>query len=244
MKKNLKKAIKEDEFVSGFEHLWLWGSEHGSQLRIAAAALAVVLIGAIALNYFRGQRDREAHDAFATAADTFRASVASEHPPAAAGAAPDRFATPREKYQQALGEFQKIEQRYGSHTLGTRARYYEALCKIELDQLDDAASILRDLAGKRSGDSIEPALARLALADLERRRGHVDQAADAYKQIVEDPSALVPRDHALMSWAEALEQAKRLDEAKAAYQRLVQEFPASTYLTEARKRVEFLQARG
>jgi TolA-binding protein len=241
VKKNLKKAIKEDEFVSGFEHLWQWVAEHGSQVRIGVAALAVVLIGAGALSYFRAQRDREAHDAFTSAVDTFHASVASEHPPSAT---PDRFATAHEKYQQALGEFQKIEQRYGSHTLGTRARYYEALCKIELGELDDAARILGDIASKRSGDSIEPALARLALADLERRRGHVDQAADAYKQIVEDPSALVPRDHALMSWAEALEQAKRLDEAKAAYQRLVEQFPASTYATDAKKRVEFLQARG
>lgn len=243
MKKNLKRQIKEDEFVSGFEHVWQAGSAHAREVKIVLVAVAVLAIGAAALSYFRTQRDREVHEAMATAMETFRAPVASESP-AGPNTPTPRFATPAEKYQKAQAEFEGIARKYGSGEMGTRARYYQALCKIELNQLDDADAILRDIASKSGGETLEPALARLAEADIARRRGQVDRATEGYKKIVDDPSTPVPRDHALMSLAQTLEEARRLNEAKAAYQRLVDEFPASTYVSDARKRVEFLQARG
>ena len=43
-----------------------------------------------------------------------------------------------------------------------------------------------------------------------------------------------------MDMASTLEQARRLDEARAAYRRLADEYPESVYAADARRRADFL----
>jgi outer membrane protein assembly factor BamD (BamD/ComL family) len=59
---------------------------------------------------------------------------------------------------------------------------------------------------------------------------------------VDDPSPSLPRDHALMTLATVLEEARRMPEAAASYERLADEFPSSVYADEARRRVEYLRS--
>ena len=245
MKKDLRKQIKQDELVTGFEKARAAVDSHLDELKIAGLVLVVLAVGALALRHFRGQRDRDAHEALAAALQTFRAPLPSEAAPdAPAPLAPSPFATEAEKYRKALGDFQGVERRYGSHPAAVRARYYGALCQIELTQYDEAEKALKELAAGREGNRLEPALARLAIADLQRRRGQIEQAVDTYKQIADDAAFGLPRDAALLSLAQLYEEAKRPADARAAYRQLIDMFPESAYVTEARRRVEFLQARG
>jgi tetratricopeptide (TPR) repeat protein len=241
LKKNLKKQIKEDELVSWVSHTSEYVQGRVDQFKVGLIVVSILAIGGGALAYFRSQRDRDAREGFEQALATFHSPVASEAGP---NAPPSRFATQAEKYRQALTDLEGVERRYSSHPLAARARYYAALCKIELGQLAEAEATLQQVASKSGGDALEPALAQLALADLSRRKGQMDQAAEAYKKIVDDPKAVVPRDHALMSLAQTLEEAQKPAEAQAAYERLVREFPSSTYAGDAQRRVEYLQARG
>src|SRR2546427_13097017 len=82
------------------------------------------------------------------------------------------------------------------------------------------------MAEGKAGARLEPALARLALADLHRRQGQVDKAVEEYRALAGDAGLPLPRDFALMSLAGTLEDAKRLAEAGAAYKRTNEEVPA------------------
>jgi len=82
----------------------------------------------------------------------------------------------------------------------------------------------------------------VALANLYRRSGQVDKAVEAYRGLATNPAANVPRDFALLSAAQTLEDAKRWAEARAAYRQVFEEFPASVYASEARTRAEYLQS--
>lgn len=241
MKKELKEQIKRDELVFGFEHAVAWARAHQDELRIGIGVAVVVGSAVFALAYYRGSRARDGERALAEAVTLYESPVADEVP--AGGEKPPGTVFPNrdEKYKSAAAAFDGVERRFGGQPVVERARYFAALCRIELGQYGDAEKALRAVAARREGNRLEPALARLAIADLLRRQGQVDKAVEEYRAIASDAALPVPRDFALMSLGETLEDAKRLAEAAATYKRLTEEFPASVYAAEARRKADYLQ---
>lgn len=242
MKKELKEQIKRDELVFGFEHAVAWAREHQDELRIGIGVAVVVGSAVLALAYFQGTRAREAERAFAEAVAIYQSPVVGEQAPGAEKPTGTVYPSADEKYKTAAAAFDGVERRFGTQAVAERARYYAALCRIELKQYGDAEKALRAVIARRDANRLEPSLARLAIADLLRRQGQVDKAVEEYRTIAADAALAVPRDFALMGLAETLEGAKRLAEAAATYKRLTEEFPASVYAPEARRKADYLQS--
>jgi tetratricopeptide (TPR) repeat protein len=240
MKREHRKQIKRDELVTGMERAATWTRAHGREVRATLIGVAVVVLGALGFTTYQERRGAAAERAFAEAFDTFHASVATELPPEADRPAGPVFATAEEKYKKAAAAFDGVERRYGSLPAGRRARYYAALCRIEMGQHAEAEKALDQLVAETDRSSLESGLARLALADLYRRLGQTDKAVAAYRQLADDTSLAVPRDHVLMSLGGTLEDARRAKEARASYRRLTEEFPTSIFLSEARRRADDL----
>ena len=241
MKRELKEQIRRDELVTGFQNAAAWAKAHEHELKIAIGVAVVVGAAAGGLAYVQGSRQREGERAFMEAVAIYEAPVASELPPGADRPTGPVFPSAEEKYKTAAAAFDGVERRHATLPVAVRAGYYAALSRIELKQYGEAEKALRALAERKDGARLEPALARLALADLHRRQGQVDKAVEEYRALAGDPGFPLPRDYALMSLAGTLEDAKRLAEAVAAYKRLTEEFPASVYAGEARRKADYLQ---
>jgi tetratricopeptide (TPR) repeat protein len=241
MKRELKRQIKQDELVSGFQHASRWTVAHGSEVKVTAAVVAVVALGAFAFMSYQGYRRGQADRAFSAALDTFHAPVATELPEGFEPPPGPVFATAAEKYRKSATELDEVARKFGSLDVGRRARYYAALSRMELGDYDTVEKSLGEISAKRDGDALESSLARLALADLHRRRGQLDKAVDDYRRLIDDSSFVLPRDHALRELASTLEAAKRPAEAATTYRRLFEEFPGSVYAAEARRRADYLK---
>jgi len=242
LKKEHRDEIKQDELMSGLDKAATWAVGHRDEMRIGAGVVVVLLAAGGALAYFQGQRAKEADRAFRDALTTFAAPVASEIAAGADRPSGQVFATGEEKYKTAAAAFEGVERRFGSSKTGLRAKYYAALSRVQLGQNAEAEKALKEIQALGSG--LEPELARLALAGLYRRSGQVDKAVEAYRGMATNPTANVPRDYALLSAAQSLEDAKRWPEARAAYRQVYEDFPASVFAAEARARVEYLQTLG
>jgi TolA-binding protein len=242
MKKELKRQIKQDDLREGVEHAGQWARGHSDELRIGILVAAVIVLLIAGIAYFQQYRKAEAERAFAEASDVFHGPVAGEQPdPAPAPAGVTTYATDQEKYEKAMAAFDGVHRRYGSTPAGLRARYYSALCGIELGKFADADKELKDIATK-GGDALEPALARLALAESARRQGKTQDALDAYRKLVDDPKQPLPRDHALMRLATLLEETEKKAEAAKEFRLLAEQFPRSVYAPEARRRADALDS--
>jgi len=239
LKKELKRQIKEDELVSGIGRAWGWLNQHQDQVRVATIAAAVVLAGFLGLSWFRSSRVQESETAFTEALATFHAQVTAGQPPGTPPPAGPSFATAKEKYTKAVEQFDGVVARWGSLPAGPRAKYYAALSRLELGQVEPAREALAQLAS--SNDRPLAAQARLGLAAAQARSGQSDKAVETLRQLADDSQAVVPRDYVLMTLGSTLEDARRGDEAGAAYERVAQEFPESVFAAEARRRADYLK---
>lgn len=242
MRKELKDQIKQDELTSGLEQAAAWAARHRDELRIGGLVFLVLAGAALAITHVREQRLREGERALRDALTTFESPLASELPPGAERPAGQVFLSAEEKYKTAAAAFEGVARRYPTSTAGVRASYFGALSRLELGQFAEAEKALKELQERGAG--LEPDLARLALADCYRRSGQVDKAVEAFRSFASNPSASLPRDQALMSAAQTLEDARRFAEARAAYRQLTEEFPASVFAAQARARADYLAVEG
>jgi tetratricopeptide (TPR) repeat protein len=239
LKKTLKRQMKQDELVSSYAQVESWTRTHADEIKATAAGVLVVALAVGGLWYFRSHRAAAAAPGFDEAMEAFAAATTNSAPKPGQPQQPAR----EETLRKALAAFEGVAGRYQSLPAGLRARYFAAVCRIDLGDIDPAQKELRDLATRTGGPSasLEAALARLALAGLARRQKQLGEAIQTYEAILADASTALPRDYVLFALAETLDEAGRVKEAAAAFRRLVDEQPQSAFASEARSRADYLK---
>jgi TolA-binding protein len=109
-----------------------------------------------------------------------------------------------------------------------------------MGQVTQAEELLKPIAAMRDASMIEPALARLRLAELALHSGRAKEAAAAYQVLIDDPASGLPRDRLVFGLAESLEAAGQKLEARRAYTDLVNRHPQSPYSQDARLKMDAL----
>jgi tetratricopeptide (TPR) repeat protein len=242
MKSDARHRIKQDELRTGMEHAWTFARLHPREIKTNQAVVGGAVVFVVGFRQYSSHQAQASARAFGQAQETFEAPVLAELPEGAEKPAGTTFATAAEKYQKAAEAFDKVAADYGRTNVGLRARYYAALARL---QTGDQARAEKDLQELTSGrDLLVRGLARMALAEAYRRRGDVEKAAAAYRQVADDSGSEVPRDHALMRLGTLLEEANRVPEAVSAYRRVVEEFPSGVYADDARRRTAALEPAG
>jgi len=96
---------------------------------------------------------------------------------------------------------------------------------------------------KRAGrDSLYGRMATLGKADAQARAGQLDAAISTWKGIVGDANADLPKDAVLIELARAYVQKGNTEEAKKAFNEIVEKHPDSPYLAEARTELDNLKS--
>lgn len=223
-----RKELKRNELAETFGRTVDYVSQHrrGAVEGIAAAAAIAVLAAGFVL--FRGWREREAGKELSRALEILEAPLSTD--PAAASAV-RKFSTAADREREATKHLRQAAARGGT-AAGRAAR---VILAARSDKPAQAADTFLKVA--RDARAEVAAAAEIDAARLLASEGKTTEAIDRLKRAIESPESAAPKDALLFALAETYEKAGSSTDARATYQRIVNDYPNSPYRSEASQKI-------
>ncbi len=216
-----RKQMKQDEFVSTMDQLI---RRFGGYWKPALAVLGAFLVAVFiwwSIGQWSGSREDAASERLAEVITAYQEAVAQNGSGDLA---------------EAEAGFAEVIEEYGRTSQGDIARLFQARIELGRGEADTARATLVRLVHRHKDD----ALGRLAALDLVRLRTASGQGAEVaaeLEKMVVGRNTQLPRDVALFELGEVFVAEQKPDQAREYFQKLVDEFPESGYVTEAHKRL-------
>ena len=222
-----KQLKQDDEFVSAAERIFQWVADNTRPLLAAIGAVCAAALVWWGVNAWLGSRTDDASLLLFHAVQTFEGN-------AVAGTL-----VPGGDVDAAETDFQQVVQSYGRSDQADMARLYLARIALSRGQVDEARSAFVELSQKHGNDVIGR-LATLELVDLRLASGQVAEVANELEAMVVTRDSGLPQDVALYKLGEVYVTSGEPERARSYFERLVEEFPESPYVMNARLRLNEL----
>ena len=232
-KKLTREELKRDEVLETVNRGIRFVSSHrrGTAEAIGVSAALVLLIAAFL--GFRAHRESQAADRLSRALTILSTPLASDIP--AGGEVPARtYATAAERRADADKELGAAAD-FGATRAGREARL---LLAARGQGGKDAQSQLEAFA--REGKTILSASAEIDAVRLLESQGKDSEAITELKRAIESSDTAAPKDLLLLELAGLYEKTGALTDARAAFQRILSDYPDSLYRSEAQTRANAL----
>lgn len=223
-----RKELKHDKVRETFEH----GAEAVlSHTRIASIVLLVAIVagvGYVGWKFYDTRQTDQAQAALDGAMKVFNAPLLAPGQPSVPGEI--SYMNPMQRSQDAQVKLSVVAAKYPNTRPGRLARYYSALCLMDLDKLNEASEELNKL--DTGSDKELAALANFQKALIAERTGKTDQAIQLLRALVNSGSILVPKAMVQLELAGILRQSNP-KEAVTLYEQIKKDNPSSAIADEA-----------
>jgi TolA-binding protein len=207
-------------------------------MMIAVVALLVLAIGG-GYFYWRKRTNDKAGAMLGTAMAVTQSQIVPAPTVPGATQAPNTYPTERARQEAALKAFQEVAATYPSTDAGLAAEYHAAAALLQLGRLSEAERVFADVAA-RTGSSVYVPMAKLGRAEALVGQSKYDDAIKTLTDLSGDRDGALPVDGVLMELARTCIKAGTKEVARAAFKRVVDEFPESVYSTDARQQLTLL----
>ena len=209
--------------------------------RILTISVIVLLIVVVGGGYFfwRQRTNDKAGAMLGVAMAIGQSQIVPAPTVPGAAQAPNTFATERARQEAALKAFQEVAATYPSTDAGIAAQYHVAGTLLAMGRLPEAEQAFAEAAA-RAGSSVYGAMAKLGRAEALIGQTKYDDAIKTLTDLSADRDGALPVDGVLMELARACVKAGKKEEARAAFKRVVDEFPESPYSQNARQQLTTL----
>jgi predicted negative regulator of RcsB-dependent stress response len=241
MKRIERHKLKENEFARSVAQARDALAERQREITTIIVVAIVALAGVAGFMWWQNSRAAHANAAFAAALATYEAPVIPPAAPAPGSPAPlpqpGTFQTEQAKLEAALPKFVEAADKYPNSDAGIAARYYAASILASLGRTAEAEQRFKEVVDK-AGDAIYGRTAKLGMAEAQVAQGKYDPAIAIYTDLSRDSNSRIPVDSVLMQLGRAYVRAGKKEEAVRAFNRIVEEFPQSVYVSDARRELE------
>lgn len=234
-----RRELKQDKVRETFEH----GAEavlsHTRLASIAILALVVVAAGYFGWKFYADRQANQAQTALDDAMRVFNATILTPGTTTNLATIPGEltYADPSQRSQDAEAKFSAVAAQYPRTSQGKLARYYSALCLMDLDRLNQAGEELKKL--DTGSDKELAALAMFQTALIAERTGKKDDAMKILRALSTDGSVLVPKPMVQLELARLLSESDP-KQAASLYEQLKKDYPNTGVADQADRGLELL----
>ena len=223
-----RKELKRNDLAETFGRTVDYVAHHrrGATEAIGAAVAVVLLAGGFFL--FRGWREHQAGKELSAALEILESPLASD---AAAASAPRTFPNAEARESEAAKHLREAAKK-GSTDAGRAAT---VILAARTEKSATAAETLTKVA--REARFEVAAVAEIDAARLLAAEGKTTEAIDRLKRAIESPESSIPKDALLFALGETYEKAGSAADARATWQRIVNDYPNSPYRSEAQQKI-------
>lgn len=239
MKRTERQHLKENELA----HLAASAREavasSGKQFMPLAIGVVVIVVAVFGYSAWRSRTQNRAGTLLAEAMAVQDARVGAPNAPGTPSAGPT-FPTEREKTETMLAKFKAVADGFPGTEAGIFARYREAGAQMALGRAKEAAAAYEQVIGS-AGTGIYGQMAKLGLAAAQAQTGEFDKAIETFKDLSTRADGPLPVDGILMQLGRVYKDAGKPADAQQTFNKLVQEFPESQFVADARRELEALK---
>ena len=245
MKSTDRHKLKENEFAQTVARTREALNERPREVTTIAIAVLVVAVAVGGFFTWKTSRDGKSTTLLATALAVAEAPVVTPPPPAPGSAPPIQppgsYRSERERLEAAVPLLQRAADGYPSSDAGITARYRLAASLAELGRYAEAEQRYQEVVAKTGARDLYHAAARMGVGDARLAQGKAAEALTAFQEIASDSNSQLPVDGVLMQVGRAALVAGKKEDATRAFSRVVDEFPQSLYVTEAKDKLATLK---
>jgi tetratricopeptide (TPR) repeat protein len=229
-----RKDMKRDELVEALERSRSFVETHSRLLVLVAIGVAVAVLAAAGLWWWLAHHEQQANDAVAEALEVYRAPVGDE----AAAAEEGAVTFPDDEARRARAEelFEEIRSSYRFADSADVADVYLGQIAAEAGDPDRARTLWEGFVDDHDEHLLADQV-RVNLIHLDREQGRGEQVIAELQTMLDaaPDDRVLPGDVVLHELAETYQALGRGDEARATWQRLAEEYPASPYAAAAQQ---------
>ena len=241
MKATERHKLKENEFARTVAHAKVTLEERGRDVGLVLLAIAIALAAVGGYTWWRQSRNAKANTLLAGALAVHEAPVVAPSEPAPGSPVPveqpGTFRTLHAKLEAALPKFMETADAYPNTDAGIAARYHASGILAQLGRYPEAEQRYQEVVDK-GGRTIYARTARLGLAGAQLAQNKFDSAIAIYRDLSTETNPQLPVDGVLMQLGQAYLRAGKGEDAARAFNRVVEEFPDSVYVADARRELE------
>jgi len=236
MKAQERHHLKQNEFVHTAARMADTFTAHRDRIVVVAAVIVVVVAVFGGYLWWKKRTNDQAGALLGRAMAISQATIAPAPTVPGATQLAGTYPTEQAKQAAALQAFQEVAVAFPKADAGLAAKYHAASLLLSMNRLPEAEQAYRDVTAT-AGRSIYGPMARLGLSSALLAQGKNDEAIKVLTDLSGDRDGALPVDAVLMELARACVKAGKIPDAKAAFKRVVDGFPESNYVAEARQKL-------
>lgn len=239
MKAQERHQLKENEFANTVSTVTGMVQEHRSQVALVLGIVIVVAAAVGGWMYFRTQKANEAGALLGIATAMSQAPITPAPSLPGAAQTPGTFATEQARSEATIKAYQQVAASFPGTDAATAATYQLGSELLLAKRPAEAQQAFQAVAS--SGSAFYASLARLGEAEALMAQNKQDEALKIYTDLAADRNGTLPTDGLLMELARAAQKAGKPQDARAAFKRVVDEFPDSGYVADAKAQLAALK---